>query len=101
LQDHFRQYVKPAFTDVYRDRGEAVGVAEFETADDMHYAIKKLDDTEFKNPFEKSYIRLVEVCAVLLWLGVVGQQHIFVGCIISNIYKWRAGLAAVCGLLGY
>jgi arginine/serine-rich splicing factor 1/9 len=61
LQDHFRQYVKPAFTDVYRDRGEAVGVAEFETMDDMLYAIKKLDDTEFKNPFEKSYIRLVEV----------------------------------------
>ncbi|WIA28221.1 hypothetical protein OEZ86_010779 [Tetradesmus obliquus] len=60
LKDHFRQYVKPAFTDVYRDRGEAVGVAEFETMDDMLYAIKKLDDTEFKNPFEKSYIRLVE-----------------------------------------
>jgi arginine/serine-rich splicing factor 1/9 len=68
LQDHFRQYVKPAFTDVYRDRGEAVGVAEFETMDDMLYAIKKLDDTEFKNPFEKSYIRLIEVSAFVLFI---------------------------------
>lgn len=46
---------------MYRERGEAIGVAEFETMDDMRYAIKKLDDTEFKNPFEKSYIRIVEV----------------------------------------
>jgi len=55
--------VKPSFTDVYRERGEAVGVAEFETFEDMQYAIRKLDDTEFKNPFEKSYIRMIEVGA--------------------------------------
>lgn len=61
LQDHFRQCVKPCFTDVYRERGEAVGVAEFETMEEMRTAIRRLDDTEFKNPFEKSYIRIVEV----------------------------------------
>lgn len=60
-QDHFRQVVKPCFTEVYRDRGEAIGVAEFETAEDMRIAIRRLDDTEFKNPFEKSYIRIIEV----------------------------------------
>lgn len=64
-QDHFRQVVKPCFTDVYRERGEAVGVAEFETMEDMRTAIRRLDDTEFKNPFEKSYIRIIEVC---VWL---------------------------------
>jgi hypothetical protein len=53
--------VKPCFTDVYRERGEAVGVAEFETMEEMRTAIRRLDDTEFKNPFEKSYIRIVEV----------------------------------------
>jgi arginine/serine-rich splicing factor 1/9 len=53
--------VKPCFADVYRERGEAVGVAEFESEDDMRLAIRRLDDTEFKNPFEKSYIRIVEV----------------------------------------
>lgn len=61
LQDHFRQVVKPCFTEVYRDRGEAIGVAEFETMEDMRTAIRRLDDTEFKNPFEKSYIRIIEV----------------------------------------
>lgn len=60
-QDHFRTCVKPCFTDVYRDRGEAVGVAEFETMEDMRTAIRRLDDTEFKNPFEKTYIRITEV----------------------------------------
>lgn len=53
--------VKPCFTDVYRDRGEAIGVAEFETMEEMRTAIRRLDDTEFKNPFEKSYIRIIEV----------------------------------------
>lgn len=61
VQDHFRAYVKPTFTDVYRDRGEAIGVAEFETLDDMSYAIRKLDDTEFKNPFESGRITIREV----------------------------------------
>jgi hypothetical protein len=62
--------VKPCFTDVYRERGEAVGVAEFETLDDMRLAIRRLDDTEFKNPFEKSYIRIIEVCLrVCVWEG--------------------------------
>ncbi len=64
-QDHFRQVVKPCFTEVYRDRGEAIGVAEFETMEDMRTAIRRLDDTEFKNPFEKSYIRIIEVSVVL------------------------------------
>lgn len=61
VQDHFRPYAKPTFTDVYRDRGEAIGVAEFETLDDMQYAIRKLDDTEFKNPFESGRMTITEV----------------------------------------
>jgi hypothetical protein len=89
LQDHFRQYVKPAFTDVYRDRGEAVGVAEFETQDDMLYAIKKLDDTEFKNPFEKSYIRLVEVRAALQCLGGMGQVVVQTGSYVHAVVHTR------------
>jgi arginine/serine-rich splicing factor 1/9 len=58
--------VKPCFTDVYRDRGEAIGVAEFETMEEMRTAIRRLDDTEFKNPFEKSYIRIIEVSSARL-----------------------------------
>ena len=36
---------KPMFVDVVRDRGETVGVAEFETREEMERVIRKLDDT--------------------------------------------------------
>ena len=58
LQDHFRKVVKPAYTNVYRDRGGLNGVGEFENQEDLDLAIRKLDDTEFRNPFEKAYIRI-------------------------------------------
>ena len=60
LQDHFRKVVKPSYTNVVRDRGGAMGIVEFETADDLERAIRKLDDTEFRNPFDRNYIRIVE-----------------------------------------
>ncbi len=42
---------KPSYTDVRVDRnGASYGVVEFETYEDMKLAIRKLDDTEFKNP---------------------------------------------------
>lgn len=53
----------PPFTQVMRDAtgGGVTGIVEFETKDDMRLAIRKLDDTEFKNPFDdKCYIRLEE-----------------------------------------
>ncbi|KAK9810585.1 hypothetical protein WJX73_002419 [Symbiochloris irregularis] len=58
LKDHFRKVVKPAYTNVYRDRGGLIGVVEFENQEDLDLAIRKLDDTEFRNPFEKAYIRI-------------------------------------------
>lgn len=36
------------------------GVAEFESRDEMETVIRKLDDTEFKNPFEQCFIRITE-----------------------------------------
>jgi hypothetical protein len=36
------------------------GIAEFETRDEMDTVIRKLDDTEFKNPFDQCYIRIQE-----------------------------------------
>ena len=50
--------VKPTFTNVYRDRGGLVGVVEFDNQDDLDLAIRKLDDTEFRNPFDNAYIRI-------------------------------------------
>jgi hypothetical protein len=59
-QDHFRKVVKPSYTNVFRDRGGLIGVVEFENQDDLDLAIRKLDDTEFKNPFERCYVRVID-----------------------------------------
>eukprot|EP00803_Ostreobium_quekettii_P003716 evm.model.scf_1083.3 EVM.evm.TU.scf_1083.3 scf_1083:38999-39340(-) len=59
-QDHFRRVVNPAFTSVYSEREKIFGVVEFDSADDLKYAIRKLDNTEFKNPFDRAYIRILD-----------------------------------------
>jgi splicing factor, arginine/serine-rich 1 len=39
---------------VMRDsKDRIIGIVDFATKDDMKYALRKLDDTEFKNPFER------------------------------------------------
>ncbi len=58
LQDHFRKVCTPNYVNVFRDRGGVIGVVEFDTPEDLARAIRKLDDTEFRNPFERSYIRV-------------------------------------------
>jgi arginine/serine-rich splicing factor 1/9 len=60
LKDFVRQAARPAFADVVKDRGDAYGVVEFESAADAEYAIRKLDDTEFRNPYDRAFVRLVE-----------------------------------------
>eukprot|EP00195_Chlamydomonas_chlamydogama_P006441 CAMPEP_0202900642 /NCGR_PEP_ID=MMETSP1392-20130828/11957_1 /ASSEMBLY_ACC=CAM_ASM_000868 /TAXON_ID=225041 /ORGANISM="Chlamydomonas chlamydogama, Strain SAG 11-48b" /LENGTH=224 /DNA_ID=CAMNT_0049587077 /DNA_START=146 /DNA_END=819 /DNA_ORIENTATION=+ len=61
LKDHFRRVVKPMYTEVTRDRDGPIGIAEFETYDDMKLAIRKCHDTEFKNMFEQGvYIKVYE-----------------------------------------
>ena len=35
-----------------------MGVVEFDNQDDLDLAIRKLDDTEFRNPFDSAYIRI-------------------------------------------
>ena len=75
LQNHHCQakchrYSHNAFNDVlrtngfgsqvFRDRDGTMGIVDLATKDDMKYAIRKLDDSEFKNPFEKAYIRVKE-----------------------------------------
>jgi len=45
------------FTDVYRD---GTGIVEFSRKEDMEYAIRKLDKTDIKNPFDRGTIRVKE-----------------------------------------
>ena len=35
-----------------------IGQVDYATEDDMKTALRKLDDSEFKNPFDRAYIRL-------------------------------------------
>ena len=60
LKDYFRRVAPPAFTDVIRGRDGATGIVEFESGADMDRAIRQLDDTEFKNPFDSGVIRVME-----------------------------------------
>uniref|UniRef100_A0A7S0I1L9 RRM domain-containing protein n=1 Tax=Hanusia phi TaxID=3032 RepID=A0A7S0I1L9_9CRYP len=57
LKDYFRQAGEIVYTDVDRQGG---GIVEFANEDDRDYAIKKFDDTEFSNPFDRGYIRVMK-----------------------------------------
>ncbi|VAH62975.1 unnamed protein product [Triticum turgidum subsp. durum] len=57
LKDHMRRAGDVCFSDVYREGGATVGVVDYTNYDDMKYAIRKLDDTEFRNAFSRAYIR--------------------------------------------
>ncbi|CAN8294853.1 unnamed protein product [Cochlearia groenlandica] len=60
MADHMRKAGDVCFSDVFRDRGGMSGVVEYNNYDDMEYAIRKLDDSEFRNAFTRAYIRVRE-----------------------------------------
>eukprot|EP00884_Botryococcus_braunii_P015789 jgi/Botrbrau1/2894/Bobra.0036s0036.1 len=60
LKDHMRKGGEVTYAQVFVERDRAVGVVDFSTKEEMKHAIRILDDTEFKNPFEKAYIRVRE-----------------------------------------
>eukprot|EP00639_Heterosigma_akashiwo_P018977 CAMPEP_0206396452 /NCGR_PEP_ID=MMETSP0294-20121207/22796_1 /ASSEMBLY_ACC=CAM_ASM_000327 /TAXON_ID=39354 /ORGANISM="Heterosigma akashiwo, Strain CCMP2393" /LENGTH=264 /DNA_ID=CAMNT_0053851191 /DNA_START=5 /DNA_END=796 /DNA_ORIENTATION=+ len=57
LKDHMRKAGEPVRADV---DGRGNGLIEYSTLDDMEYALRKLDDSEFRNPFDTVYIRVKE-----------------------------------------
>ncbi|GMT19258.1 hypothetical protein PFISCL1PPCAC_10555, partial [Pristionchus fissidentatus] len=58
LKDHMREAGDVCYTDVYKD---GTGVVEFARADDVKYAVRKLDDTKFRShEGETAYIRVKE-----------------------------------------
>ncbi|XP_073315109.1 serine/arginine-rich splicing factor SR34A-like isoform X3 [Primulina huaijiensis] len=60
LKDHMRKAGDVCFAEVYRDSEGAYGLVDYTNYEDMKYAIRKLDDTEFKNPWTRTYIRVKE-----------------------------------------
>ncbi|XP_030451625.1 serine/arginine-rich-splicing factor SR34 isoform X1 [Syzygium oleosum] len=60
LKDHMRRGGDVCFSQVFRDSNGTTGVVDYTNYEDMKYAIKKLDDSEFRNAFSRSYIRVKE-----------------------------------------
>ncbi|WVZ56893.1 hypothetical protein U9M48_007361 [Paspalum notatum var. saurae] len=58
--DHMRKAGDVCFSEVYREGGGTIGIVDYTNYDDMKYAIKKLDDSEFRNAFGRAYIRVKE-----------------------------------------
>ncbi|KAL1820050.1 hypothetical protein ACET3Z_014919 [Daucus carota] len=58
LKDHMRKAGDVCFAEVSTDSKGTFGLVDYTNYDDMKYAIRKLDDTEFKNPWARTYIRV-------------------------------------------
>eukprot|EP00241_Pyramimonas_parkeae_P018654 CAMPEP_0114319700 /NCGR_PEP_ID=MMETSP0059-20121206/25408_1 /TAXON_ID=36894 /ORGANISM="Pyramimonas parkeae, Strain CCMP726" /LENGTH=404 /DNA_ID=CAMNT_0001446779 /DNA_START=250 /DNA_END=1465 /DNA_ORIENTATION=+ len=61
LKDHMRKCGGDVtFSQVFRDNSGTCGVVDFSTKEMMKTAVRKLDDSEFRNPFDRSFIRVKE-----------------------------------------
>ncbi|GKU88986.1 hypothetical protein SLEP1_g3189 [Rubroshorea leprosula] len=58
LKDHMRKAGDVCFAEISRDSEGTFGVVDYTNYEDMKYAIRKLDETEFRNPWTKAYIRV-------------------------------------------
>ncbi|CAN4093061.1 unnamed protein product [Withania somnifera] len=58
LKDHMRRAGDVCFSQVFRDGSGTTGIIDYTNYDDMKYAIKKLDDSEFRNAFSRATIRV-------------------------------------------
>ncbi|KAL6964723.1 hypothetical protein U1Q18_035781 [Sarracenia purpurea var. burkii] len=58
LKDHMRRAGDVCFSQVFRDRDGMRGIVDYTNYDDMKYAIRKLDDSLFRNQFSRAYIRV-------------------------------------------
>ncbi|KAL3572405.1 hypothetical protein D5086_026309 [Populus alba] len=60
LKDHMRRAGDVCFSQVFRDGSGTTGIVDYTNYEDMKYAIKKLDDSEFRNAFSRAYVRVRE-----------------------------------------
>lgn len=58
LKDHMRRAGDVCYAEVFRDSSGTRGTVDYTNLDDMKYAIRKLDDSEFRNAFSRSYIQV-------------------------------------------
>uniref|UniRef100_A0A7C8YKJ9 RRM domain-containing protein n=1 Tax=Opuntia streptacantha TaxID=393608 RepID=A0A7C8YKJ9_OPUST len=60
LKDHMRKAGDVCFSQVFRDGRGTTGIVDYTNYDDMKNAIRKLDDSEFRNAFSRAYVRVKE-----------------------------------------
>ncbi|KAA8543098.1 hypothetical protein F0562_021407 [Nyssa sinensis] len=60
LKDHMRRAGDVCFSQVFRDTSGTTGIVDYTSYDDMKYAIRKLDDSEFRNAFARAIVRVKE-----------------------------------------
>ncbi|XP_016461546.1 serine/arginine-rich splicing factor SR30 isoform X3 [Nicotiana tabacum] len=60
LKDHMRRAGDVCFSQVFRGRDGMRGIVDYTNYEDMKYAIRKLDDSLFRNQFSRAYIRVEE-----------------------------------------
>ncbi|GFY98706.1 RNA-binding (RRM/RBD/RNP motifs) family protein [Actinidia rufa] len=60
LKDHMRRAGDVCFSQVFRDGSGTTGIVDYTSYDDMKYAIRKLDDSEFRNAFTQAIVRVKE-----------------------------------------
>lgn len=58
LKDHMRKAGDVCFAEVSRDSGGTFGLVDYTNYEDMKYAIRKLNGTEFRNPWAATQIRV-------------------------------------------
>ncbi|KAJ6710502.1 PRE-MRNA-SPLICING FACTOR SF2-LIKE PROTEIN, partial [Salix koriyanagi] len=54
LKDHMRRAGDVCFSQVFRDGSGTTGIVDYTNYEDMKYAMKKLDDSEFRNAFSRA-----------------------------------------------
>ncbi|KAL0459648.1 UNVERIFIED_CONTAM: Serine/arginine-rich-splicing factor [Sesamum latifolium] len=60
LKDHMRRAGDVCFSQVFHEGSGKTGIVDYTNYDDMKYAIKKLDDSEFRNAFSRARIHVKE-----------------------------------------
>ncbi|XP_057473662.1 serine/arginine-rich-splicing factor SR34-like [Actinidia eriantha] len=60
LKDHMRRAGDVCFSQVFRDGSGTTGIVDYTSYDDMKYAVRKLDDSEFRNAFTQAIVRVKE-----------------------------------------
>ncbi|PWA48404.1 serine/arginine-rich splicing factor SR34A [Artemisia annua] len=80
LKDHMRKAGDVCFAEISRDSKGTFGLVDYTNSDDMEYAIRKLDDTEFRNPWTKTYIEWKTLHDVLFSGVILSVLCGFDGC---------------------